>query len=232
MPRIAQRLVPALLFVGLAIPPVHADPSILLFGATIESARALAMDSATERGWSLAIDDLHGVTFEQVLEEADLWDGTPMKLIRIHARFVEEAFGARVALRAEEIEAPESAEEWIYDVTARYAENLEYALSKLQARWDASHPDAATRGSTDQRAPELPGVGTRPSSIAPDSSTLGVGEWAYYAERYAESRGCLLTDQGAILDAAGQGWEHHRIACQDGSVILVACYYGECTAGR
>jgi hypothetical protein len=59
-----------------------------------------------------------------------------------------------------------------------------------------------------------------------------VGTWAYYAERYAEARGCTLADLGAVLEGRTGGVELHRVYCTDGRQVLVRCAAGSCGDAR
>ncbi|MFZ0788550.1 MAG: hypothetical protein WAM94_02880 [Chromatiaceae bacterium] len=202
------------------------EPSVLLIGATLGQARDLAVSSATHKGWRLLSVTPATAVFEQTLEGSGGDDDTgPQRLIRIYARFDEEYGGIRVLLRAEEVEQPGNADEWMADVTARYADNLTNALTSLRASWDAAAPARApnTGYVTDRGA--APGQVQSPGS----SGNPRVGTWAYYAEGYARSRGCDLTDSGAEVEAAGPDWERHRVSCRDGRQIRVYCRYGDCT---
>ncbi|MGE5155005.1 MAG: hypothetical protein ACM3ST_13445 [Bdellovibrio bacteriovorus] len=201
-------------------------PSILLYGAGLDQTREFAIESALARGWRLIWVAPEGVAFEQTLEEADEAEGSgPSRVIRVFASFSAEGGGVRVQLRAEEFESPGGPEERSADVTDRYGLNLANALSSLRARWD-------TRPASGGHASEpSPGVGERAPRRPEGTAPLGpVGTWAYYAEDYAQSRGCALTDSGARLDSAGADWERHRVPCQDGRVLRVYCYLGDCTA--
>jgi hypothetical protein len=200
------------------------EPSVLLFGATLDQARDLAVSSATHKGWRLLSVTPAAAVFEQTLDGSRGEDDRgPERVIRVFARFDEESDGVRVLLRAEEVEQPGSADEWMAEVTARYADNLTNALTSLRASWDA-----AARAPNTGYVPErgvVPGQVQSPRS----SGQPRVGTWAYYAEDYALSRGCDLTDSGAELEAAGPDWERHRVSCRDGRQIRVYCRYGDCT---
>lgn len=80
-------------------------------------------------------------------------------------------------------------------------------------------------------APPMP-----PGQMPVRSETLPqphpVGTWAYYAERYAEGRGCTLTDLGAVLDWRTGSVELHRVYCTDGRQLLVRCATGSCGDAR
>jgi hypothetical protein len=201
-------------------------PGVLLYGATPEQARDFAIDSAYRRGWSVSAVDATTVGFEQVLEESDPDDPlAPRHVIHISASFLTETAGTRVLLRAREMQISATGEEWSTDVTERYAENLGNALSSLRRKWD-EHREAAGVGS---REPD----GSRtllPDSPARRAGNTPVGTWAYYAERYAESRGCVLTDARTLLEATGPEWEQHRVSCRDGRSLQVYCRLGDCTA--
>jgi len=225
---LAHRLALASLLLTLigGVRPLQAEPNALLFGATLDAARTLALDSAVLKGWDVVDVDATGATFEQVLEE-DEWGEAPLLLIRVHADFVEEASGVRVLLRAQEVELPFTPDEWVYDVTTELGDNLDHALSKLRARWDSGRA-GSTRIDSGQAGP----APTDGADADTDNGGGAVGTWAYYAERYAESRGCRLNDRGAVLEAAGQDWEQHRIRCLDGSVMHVQCRNGDCTSAH
>ncbi|MBS1203089.1 MAG: hypothetical protein H6R22_1598 [Chromatiaceae bacterium] len=99
------------------------------------------------------------------------------------------------------------------------------ALTSLRASWDAAAPARAPN------AGYVPDRGVAPGQVQSPRSSVPprVGTWAYYAEGYARSRGCALTDSGAELEAAGPDWERHRVSCRDGRQIRVYCRYGDCT---
>ncbi len=197
-------------------------PSVFLFGAGLDQARSLAMESAHRQGWTISAITVDEAAFEQVLEGSTSEDGgIPDKVIRIIARFSPEAEGVRVGLRAQEIAEPGGEGEWSTDVTARYRDNLTNALARLLVSWDRATPAI-------QRHPaafEAPGSGE-------SAATGEIGTWAYYAEDYARRSGCSLGDRGARLIGSGPEWERHRVYCADGSVLDVMCRYGECTGAR
>ncbi|WP_296811820.1 hypothetical protein [Thiocapsa sp.] len=211
------------LAIGIAAASV---PGVLLFGATPEQARDFAIESAYRRGWNVPEVGARTAGFEQVLEESDPDDPLGARnVIHISASFVEETAGTRVLLRAREVRKSATGEEWSTDVTERYAENLGNALSSLRRKWD-EHREAAGVGA---RGPDR---SRAPISDPPDrrAGSEPVGTWAYYAERYAESRGCALTDAGSVLEASGPEWEQHRVTCRDGRSLRVYCRLGDCTA--
>jgi hypothetical protein len=201
-------------------------PGVLLFGATPEQARDFAIASAYRRGWSVPEVGATTAGFEQVLEESDPDDPLAERhVIRISASFVEETAGTRVLLRAREVRISATGDEWSTDVTERYAENLGNALSSLRKHWDEQREPAGVLPREPDRSSAL-----RPESPDSQAGTVAVGTWAYYAERYAESRGCLLTDTGTLLEASGPEWEQHRVKCRDGRSLSVYCRFGDCTA--
>ncbi|WP_295405272.1 hypothetical protein [uncultured Thiocystis sp.] len=217
-------LVTGLLLSGLAIAQALQNPAVLLVGATLSDARAFSVESAARRGWSIQ-EVTHGTAlFEQVLE-GDETDGTLVvqKLLRIRAAFDEESSGVRVSLSAEEVEWPLTDREWMTDVTGRYADNLTHALFSLRGKWDARH-DAP---SSLPLASSPPIMGDMTPS--PSLSSRPIGTWAYAAERYAQSRGCELSEQATQLESSGQEWEEHRVFCQDGSQIVARCRHGDCS---
>jgi hypothetical protein len=201
-------------------------PGVLLFGATPDAARDFAVASAQARGWSITGVGPTKAEFEQVLDEGDPDDTFAVRrLIRISARFAEETGGTRVLLHAREVLASATGDEWTTDVTERYAENLENALTSLRSKWDgrrAADPIGAQTYAAPATTPEEES-GSR-------AHAEPVGTWAYYAERYAESRGCELTDAETVLEATGAEWEQHRVTCRDGRVLRVHCRRGDCTS--
>lgn len=220
-------LATGLLLLHLAVAQALQHPAVLLFGATLTDARAFAVEHAARRGWSIREVTANAALFEQVLDGEET-DGilVVQRLLRIRADFAEESAGVRVFLRAEEVEWPETDREWMMDVTGRYADNLTNALSSLRGKWDAWREDAAGR-------PDAPSSPVR-GGVPPDSSQMTaepVGTWAYVAERYAQSRGCELTERATQLVSSGQNWEAHRVFCRDGSRISVRCRDGDCTTG-
>lgn len=212
-------LVTGVFLVKLSLAAPITGPSALLFYATVDEARRFAVDSASERGWAvLAAAEV--AEFEQVLEEGD-----PRRLIRVSAWFTEEPAGVRVLLRGREVEVSATGEELSTDVTERYRENLTNALASLRSNWDRQH----------RRDPGEPEEATLVGSVGSvgDPTQRGpIGVWAYYAERYAESRACELTPTGAVLEASGADWERHRVDCLDGRSLRIHCHHGDCTARR
>lgn len=203
------------------------QPSVLLYGATLDAGRQFAVDSALVRGWRVLSVGAESAVFEQTLEEAeDEQSESPSRVIRVFAWFAPESAGLRVYLRAEEIENPDTDEEWASDVTGAYTDNLIHALSSLRASWDRASPGQALRPESPTAQPRSPD----PARASIRTSSARLGTWAYYAERYAQSRGCELADSGAELEAAGQEWEQHLVSCQDGRKLRVHCRYGDCTA--
>lgn len=217
-----------LIWTGLAL--ASPGPTALLYGATPEQTRDLAVNSALERGWRMVASTSNSATFEHALEDGDE-SGTAgeegpasLSVIRVRAQFSREADGVRVQLTAEEVTSPGHTGERSVDVTDQYGLNLANALSSLRERWE------------DRRPAPTPWDGQRPpGGDAPrrgwdgDRTSGAVGTWAYYAERYAESQGCVLANSGARLESAGAEWERHRVPCQDGSSLQVYCRFGDCT---
>ncbi|WP_238787478.1 hypothetical protein [Thiospirillum jenense] len=54
------------------------------------------------------------------------------------------------------------------------------------------------------------------------------GLWAYYAEQYARTHGCTLTDNGAMLREKTISYELHTVPCADGRAFLLKCQGGVC----
>lgn len=198
-------------------------PSTFLFRATLDTARDFAVDSASARGWSILSVTADTATFEQAIAESDNDDAAvAARTVRIVAELTEESGGIRVYLRADEVELRDTGEEWMTDVTDRYAENLTHSLTSLRMKWD-------TRSAL--RAPRLRESAPATADVQSPASPA-VGTWAYYAERYAQSRGCELADIGAVLESAGPEWERHRVYCRDGRQMRVECRDGECGEAR
>lgn len=231
-PRRYLRLLTALLLPGIVINEGLAEPSVLLFNATLEEARDFTVESASARGWSVPSIGQNGAEFEQDLDDEEDDDAVATdnaedvtdvgfvarRRIRIAAQFSEEAAGIRVLLRAHELESSQTGE-WTTDVTDRYAENLNNALTSLRRKWD-QYRDPLANGSQQDAA-----------LTAQDGSqdAVSIGIWAYYAERYAQSRGCELTSRGALIESSGPHGEQHRVDCRDGRSLRVLCDQGDCT---
>lgn len=220
-----QRLAAALLLVLSSHVLAFGDPSVMLFGARLDDARSFAVETAASRGWHIRAVSASAAVFEQVLD-GDEEEGIliAQRVLRIRATLTEDADGTRISLRAEEVELPGTEQEVWTDVTAPYADNLAKALSSLRAKWD------------DRRLGALPAPIGQPrmGTISPERSEeapASLGDWAYAAERYAQSRGCVLTDRATELVSSGQGRETHRVSCEDGTRRLVQCRSGDCTAG-
>ncbi len=89
-------------------------------------------------------------------------------------------------------------------------------------------------------APPLPGSSGRldsglDSRAAPAggglltlSQTTRSGMWAYYAEQYAMTRGCTLTDEGAVLIEHQPDHEIHEVACWNLPTFRLRCHNGVC----
>lgn len=94
------------------------------------------------------------------------------------------------------------------------------------------HPGPRPHGAIDpsQGDHEPFGHDGAPTEAEPLGTAARLGTWAYYAEIYAQDRGCSVADSGARLEFAGAEWERHRIPCRDGSWLRVYCRFGVCTA--
>jgi len=78
-------------------------------------------------------------SFEQTLNGSVVdGDSTTPRAIRVFARFDEESNAIKALLRAEEVEDPGSAIEWMADMTVRFGDNLTRALSRLRSSWEAT----------------------------------------------------------------------------------------------
>jgi len=219
----------AILSLGATWAQAERLPQVLLFGAALDEARSFAVDTASSRGWNVLSVASSTAVFEQSLDEDEGGEAENRHLLRIYADFAEETSGVRVSLHAEEVDqpvdAPDTAEESMTDVTGRYGDNLSNALASLRSKWDSRResPGAAT-------SPQRPSAMGRLSASADRPSGQRGGAWAYNAERYAESRGCELTERATQLAASGPDWEQHLVFCRNGSSLRVECRHGDCTS--
>ncbi|KXX66202.1 hypothetical protein [Marichromatium gracile] len=74
-------------------------------------------------------------------------------------------------------------------------------------------------------APEPPQAQTQMLSLTPQQRDV---TWAAYAEQYARLRGCVLTDEGAVLIDSRSDGEIHKVPCEGTDSILVQCHDGLC----
>jgi hypothetical protein len=174
-----RRFVAALLlFAGaLAVPaPVLAEtaagasPSVLLRGANIPRAKALALDAALIKGWRVVVSEPEHVVFEIRLDSpasAGPPGATPPEhtLLRIRADFTATPDGVDTALRATELWYAGTPAAWSTDVTAAYRDNLNNALSSLLQQWSAIAPPTV-RQQPPRRVPAAP-VPPAPVRTAP-----------------------------------------------------------------
>ena len=72
----------------------------------------------------------------------------------------------------------------------------------------------------------------RNEMLALDAGTGRKGLWAYYAEDYAQLRGCNVADQGAVLLTETDGFEVHEVHCASGPNFLMRCQGGVCEQMR
>lgn len=145
-----------------------APPSVLLVGANVPRAKALALDAALIKGWRVAVSERELVVFETRLE-TPASPGPPgvvlgnvappaQTLLRIQADFTATEGGVRTALRATEVWYAGTRQQWSTDVTSPYRDNLSNALRSLREQWAAIAPGAAAR------AAAAPGAGDRPAA--------------------------------------------------------------------
>lgn len=259
---LAPRCYPALFLVamlaaaGLAAAASDGRPGVFLQGATVPRAKGLALDAALIKGWRVARTERTSVVFETYLDEPASM-GPPgavapdRTLLRIQADFAQTPVGVNVYLYAEEIWYPGAAKEWASNVTPHYRPNLANALSSLQAQWTeiAGERSPAPPG-TPTASDGAPKVRTSPLTAPPASApTSGqplpvapppaevaadpdVGTWAYHAERFAQDRGCALSDRGAELVTSSGDGELHRVHCRDGTTLKVQCDRETCYGVR
>jgi hypothetical protein len=69
------------------------------------------------------------------------------------------------------------------------------------------------------------------SYIAPRPlpATIAAGRDAFVAERHAEARLCPQGTARALLDSKGPGFERYRVACDNGTRVILRCEFGSCT---
>jgi len=144
-PRFAWAAVVLLVFaLGLAAisqgAPTTSEAAIWLDGATVERAKAMALDAALIKGWRLADSGRDYAIFETPLDQPAS-DGPPganaqeTTLLRIEARFNDLDRGVEARLRAEEIWRAGTARAWKADLTDSYRGHLERALQSLRDQW-------------------------------------------------------------------------------------------------
>ncbi|MCF7984471.1 MAG: hypothetical protein K9L70_08720 [Thiohalocapsa sp.] len=115
-------------------------PGVFLGGANGPRAKALALDSALEKGWHVAEAGRGHAVFETILDEP-AGRGPPnalppeQTLLRIRADFIQTPAGVNAYLYAEERWYRGTSKEWISDITADYRDHLAGALDSLRARW-------------------------------------------------------------------------------------------------
>lgn len=143
-----------------------APPSVLLVGANVPRAKALALDAALIKGWRVAVSERDFVVFETRLE-TPASAGPPgvvlgkvappgQTLLRIRADFTATGDGVRTALRATEIWYAGTRQQWSTDVTSPYRDNLSNALRSLREQWAAIAPEGAARAAAASDAGERP----------------------------------------------------------------------------
>lgn len=174
-----------LALVLLMVAVVHAEvpdsPRVLLAGANVPRAKALALDAALIKGWRVAVSEREHVVFETLLD-APASDGPPgvvmgtvappaQTLLRIRADFTPIDAGVIIALRADERWYAGTGQEWATDVTQAYRANLMNALRSLQEQWAVIAPPGSTRAAgaePTRRAAPSPGADqSAPTTSAP-----------------------------------------------------------------
>lgn len=227
------------------------NPSVFLPNASAARVKALALDTALIKGWTLVESSPQAVLFETRLDQPAS-EGPPgvtpprTTQLLIRTQFDQTETGTLVSASAEEHWWPGTERAWSDVVTRRYSDNLQRALRSLQQRWerfaDAAKPSTipapmspAQPGpeplSTDARV-VAPMPRAEPVPIEPSSDAAPVGLWAYYAERYARSLQCELDDRGAILIQTRQSDEIHRVFCVNRSPVMARCDRLGCGAPR
>jgi hypothetical protein len=172
---VRRRIGAAMLLLASAVSaPVSAEtaagaaPSVLLRGANIPRAKALALDAALIKGWRVVASEPEHVIFEIRLDtpaSAGPPGAAPPEhtLLRIRADFTATADGVDIALRATELWYAGTPAAWSTDVTAAYRGNLHTALTSLVQQWSAIAPPSAEQ----QRPPATTRPAPAPAPSAP-----------------------------------------------------------------
>jgi hypothetical protein len=163
-----------------------APPSVLLTGANVPRAKALALDAALIKGWRVAVSERERVVFETRLE-TPASAGPPgvvlgkvappaQTLLRIRADFTATGDGVRTALRATEVWYAGTRQQWSTDVTGPYRDNLLNALRSLREQWAAIAPQGAARAAAASDAGERrakPRASATPARAEPSAAPTG-----------------------------------------------------------
>jgi hypothetical protein len=229
--RFALMLILALLF---AEPSASTDPAVFIANASAARVKALALDTALQRGWTLVESNPDQVLFETQLDQpasAGPAGATapPTTQLRIQIRLQQTSTGTLVSASAEEHWWMGTERAWSSDVTKPYKDNLQRALRSLQQRWQSfAKADDASSTSARSKLDSTGNAAAPAEPLAPYAAALQtddppIGLWAYYAERYAQSRGCRLADRGAVLAQQRLGAEIHRVYCSNQPPLIVRC---------
>ncbi len=199
------------------------DPNVLIAHSALPRVKALALDTALARGWTLIESTADRIVFETPLEQpasAGPPGAEPPETtqLRIRTDFEQLSSGTRVSIQAEERWWSGSAHEWRTDVTHLYRANLQDALRSLEQRW--------------QRFLQTSPIFPQATVIEPRFSDTPVGLWAYYAERYARAAGCNLDARGATLVNSNRREELHRVFCDNQDPVMVRCDNQGCRRSR
>ncbi|NEX18309.1 MAG: hypothetical protein C1943_17320 [Halochromatium sp.] len=117
------------------------DPSIFLPNASAPRVKALALDTALLKGWTLVDSSTNAILFETSLDQPAS-DGPPgvtppqTTQLLIRTALEQTETGTRVSASAEEHWWRGTERAWSADVTRRYGDNLQRALRSLQQRWE------------------------------------------------------------------------------------------------
>lgn len=218
-----------MMLLAVCIPPVFADrpPSTQLPGATVPRAKALSLDAALLRGWTLIETGRDYAVFETPLDEP-AGAGPPdasrseRTQLRIRADFTATQGGVEARLRAEEIWRAGTPGAWSTDITALYHEHLQRALQSLNRQWSGFVEAAAKTKGTEHGLAPTPG---QPPADAPAASVTSsqLGTWAFDAEQLAQEHGCQLDDRGAVLASETPNGELHHVGCQNRATLVIRC---------
>lgn len=232
MKALGHWLLALLLSIASAAALASTGPSVLIPESSLQRIKALALDTALARGWTLIESQADSIIFETTLEQPAS-DGPPgaeppeITHLRIRTDLEQLSAGTRVAIQAEERWWSGTAREWRTDVTRRYQDKLQDALRSLQQRWQRYLQTSPSPSSN----PTLSTL-SDPAVIEPDLSDSPVGLWAYYAERHARAAGCDLHDRGATLVNSSGQQELHRVFCTNRNPVMVRCDNQGCRPSR
>lgn len=107
----------------------------------------------------------------------------------------------------------------------------DFASSAPEVEETTAHSSEATPRA--DRSSSFSASGPRTQSSPPNQMLVldagaRTGIWAYYAERFAQTNGCSITERGAVLLQKTPAFELHEVECANRSNLLVKCQGGLC----